>query len=452
MSRASGVALLVLLTLPARVTRADDTHYQDFVIGGRAVGLGGAFTAIADDPSGLFYNPAGIADVRQTNLQVSASLYGFERGGIGDRLSVPVPGVEDLDIEFTELIVIPSSAGFISNLDAKLPNGQNRHSYGVTVIVPSFRSFAANENQGATTYRRRVTDRELWAGAGYGLRLTPRLSVGVSGFYILRTVVDTESLAANETLEGETDRFQTVSNDISLVNGNVVFVGGVKFLATPKLSLGASLRSPSIGVHSDGDLFFERAESDPSSDTTISGFERQVIEGRNSETRYSPVARFGVAYQEPYQFTVSADASVHLPVDYRLIDIDDEAIRQRLPFNPDVERRTVVNLNAGVEYLLVREVSVALGGFTNFSSAPSISEQPTTDQLPHVDMLGLTLALGYFGEYTLSRLGVQFSAGTGQDVLPESDIARLVDGDLSFRRVDFSQSFFYVFLSSTFRY
>ncbi|MEO1175145.1 MAG: UPF0164 family protein, partial [Myxococcota bacterium] len=59
---------LVAVLLLAAPARGDDTHYQDFIVGGRAVGLGGAFTALADDPSGLFYNPAGIADIDETNL------------------------------------------------------------------------------------------------------------------------------------------------------------------------------------------------------------------------------------------------------------------------------------------------------------------------------------------------------------------------------------------------
>lgn len=441
----------VVLNVPAMLY-ADDTHYQDFVVGGRAVGLGGAFTAIADDPSGVFYNPAGIADVEESNLQVSASLYGFERGAIGDRVGVPVPGVEDLDIEFTELIVVPASAGYVSNLEERLPNGQNRHSYAVSVVVPSFRSFAANESDGTATYRRRVTDRELWTGAGYGYRISPVLSVGASAYYVLRTTNDTEGLTANEDLGGGANRFQVVNNDITLVSGNAIFIAGVKYTPSPSWSFGLSLRSPSVLLHSDGNLFFEQAESDPSGSEVVSSFERQRISDRPSETRFAPVLRAGIAYKSPHRFTVSADLSAHLPVDYTLIDIEDPTIRNRLPFNPEVERRAVVNFNAGIEYLVVREVSIALGAFSNFSSAPSIAAEPSTDQLPDVDLSGLTIALGYFGEYTLSRLGLQYSAGTGQDVIPESDVARLVDGDLRFRRVEYSQTFFYVFLSSTFRY
>ena len=102
------VGWLVLSLGWSHTAHADDTHYQDFIVGGRAVGLGGAFCSIADDPSGIFYNPAGIVDSRHSSLQVSTNLYGFERGGYDELASLP--GVENLNIDFTELIIVPSSA------------------------------------------------------------------------------------------------------------------------------------------------------------------------------------------------------------------------------------------------------------------------------------------------------------------------------------------------------
>ena len=54
-----------------RAVQADDTHYQDYPLGGRAVGLGGAFVALGDDPSGIMYNPAGIVDATKTSVQIS---------------------------------------------------------------------------------------------------------------------------------------------------------------------------------------------------------------------------------------------------------------------------------------------------------------------------------------------------------------------------------------------
>ena len=64
-------ALALLLVIGHGSLLADDLHYNNVLIGDRASGLAGAYTAISDDASGLFYNPAGI--VYTENLQLSAS-------------------------------------------------------------------------------------------------------------------------------------------------------------------------------------------------------------------------------------------------------------------------------------------------------------------------------------------------------------------------------------------
>lgn len=50
-------ALLCLLSAPARASR-----YHDFRPGAKAMGMGYAFTAVADDPYAMFFNPAGTAN------------------------------------------------------------------------------------------------------------------------------------------------------------------------------------------------------------------------------------------------------------------------------------------------------------------------------------------------------------------------------------------------------
>jgi len=56
-------------------SQADPYHYNNMLIGERATGLGGAYTAIADDPSGLYYNPAGI--VYSLGSKLSGSMNAF---------------------------------------------------------------------------------------------------------------------------------------------------------------------------------------------------------------------------------------------------------------------------------------------------------------------------------------------------------------------------------------
>ena len=42
--------------------------FDDTGAGARAVGMGGAFTALADDPFGIYYNPAGLGFIRQSQI------------------------------------------------------------------------------------------------------------------------------------------------------------------------------------------------------------------------------------------------------------------------------------------------------------------------------------------------------------------------------------------------
>ena len=115
-------ALAIVLSLAAPAY-ADDTHYQDFLVGGRSLGLGGAYVSLSADPSGVYFNPAGLADVKQSSLQVSTSLYGFERGEINpSSFSTAVPGIASLELDFSQLIVVPASAGFVKTFGKNSKN------------------------------------------------------------------------------------------------------------------------------------------------------------------------------------------------------------------------------------------------------------------------------------------------------------------------------------------
>ncbi len=451
-----GTVVLLVMSSWATNARADDTHYQDFVVGDRAVVLGGAFTSIANDASGVYFNPAGLSDISHTSLQLSASLYGYERNGYQDRGLgfLGVPDVEKLEVAFTDLIIVPASAGFARALGEPGPDGLPVQAYGFSVLVPSFRSssFSASTDDNAI-HQRRVTDRELWAGAGYGRKFGKQLRLGVSAFYVLRSVSDLEEVTEHKHISDTLgDAFTSMVNDISLTNGSLVFIAGAKYKINDNISLGAALQSPSVQLHSTASLRFSRASADPTvTDEPVSTFDPLTLSDATSETRQPAALRLGASYQRPYRYTLSADVSVHAPVDYTLVQVSD-SYRARLPFNPNIERRLVANINVGAEYLVVREVSIALGVYSDFSSAPSIPANPTTDQPPNVHLLGLTMALGYFGEHSLSRLGFIYSFGNGYDVVPKSDIRRALDEAQEFDRVAYSQSFFYVFLSSTFRY
>ena len=119
----SHLALLVVVSALIFPGNAAATKYAGAFMenggGARALGMGGAFTAVADDPSTTFWNPAGLATLSERELllmhserfgdlidrdfvaytqPVNWSIFGGEQAGIG--ISVIRLGVDD--IPFTD--------------------------------------------------------------------------------------------------------------------------------------------------------------------------------------------------------------------------------------------------------------------------------------------------------------------------------------------------------------
>ena len=67
-------SLLVYTVITASVL-AEDSNPHEFVIGGRSALMGGAYTAISDDSSALFFNPSGMSHARQGVTLNTTSFY-----------------------------------------------------------------------------------------------------------------------------------------------------------------------------------------------------------------------------------------------------------------------------------------------------------------------------------------------------------------------------------------
>jgi hypothetical protein len=68
------------------------------VVGARALGMGGAFVAVADDPSAVFWNPAGLASAQPAGVTIE-----WVRFRSGDRASAPASGAWQRSAKFTSL-------------------------------------------------------------------------------------------------------------------------------------------------------------------------------------------------------------------------------------------------------------------------------------------------------------------------------------------------------------
>jgi len=76
--------LMVLITITCLASSAFGAGFSIFEQGAKASGMAGAFAATADDPSALFYNPAGLAQQREMTVLAGATFINFTNEFTGD--------------------------------------------------------------------------------------------------------------------------------------------------------------------------------------------------------------------------------------------------------------------------------------------------------------------------------------------------------------------------------
>lgn len=90
--------------------------FSIFEQGAKATAMGGAFAATADDPSAMFYNPAGLAQQRHLSFMAGATFINFTNEFTGDPESAITSGTEG---QYKRHTFVPP------NVYASLPIGNN---------------------------------------------------------------------------------------------------------------------------------------------------------------------------------------------------------------------------------------------------------------------------------------------------------------------------------------
>ncbi len=441
---------------------ASDTQYHDYPVGGRAVGLGGAFTAIANDVSGLYYNPAGLVDGRHDSVQISTNFYGLEING---GLLSAFESITDLDTVFSQLNVIPSTAGFTKTF-GKNAEGITTEAFGVGVFVPSYRGLNLNQVADLSTtaglrdcqqrtYQRNLLDRTFLAAAGFGHRLDDILRFGAALQLSYRTLSDSEEVTCFGLPQSGDASFWTTATDVELAVASLMLNFGVQ-VTLDNWRFGASVTSPGIRAFDTAQIRVRRVLTDPATDT--SQFLVREVGEVVANTKQATNLRLGAAYIWPRKATVSVDLVVHAGTRYQLFELPpgEASIASAITQTTNVTRRPVANLAVGGEYLILNWLSVAAGLYTNFGSAPRIpgnnGDFLEADQLTRLDALGATGVLGFFSDYTLTRVGGSLSYGWGSDVVPTYAGFDAPGAATAYQKTELQRILINVFVSSTFRY
>ena len=423
-------ALLLCAPAPAR---ADDNHYQDYLVGDRAMGLGGAFTAISDDSSGAYYNPAGLAETAMSSVSLSASVYGWARN---DWQADTI----DFQSGNDNFISYPTTAAWIQRVRQGEPDGSGRVQLALSLITPrsninrkrltshegglSASGFKSPAVARYLSVLNLVTeDDTLWVGISAAWKVMRRLSLGVTVFATYRSAIYQEQGLA-------LFRFYRVSNGkeisrlglgemttVDLTHIGLLGVLGAVVPVTDNFKIGASIRSPGIELYGKADFAYFGTGYDQKSN--LFTIEETLAEGVTYRHKEPLKATVGLAYTVPKAWSVAADFSIYGPVgEYAIFEDDSfpklaEALR--------IKKKLVWQLDLGGEFYILGKVPLRAGFFTNRSSYDPVERCGAAGNCTEghlftdpVHMYGVSASVGYELDRVALNLGASYSFG-GRD-------------------------------------
>ena len=201
-------------------------------IGPKAIGMGGAFVGIADDPTAIYHNPAGMTQLKSHQLH-------FGLDALITDLNYTPPGLPK-EKGKTEYLPVPNF-GYVTDfakpislgLGLFFPHG-NGGKFSTSSAVPT------NPNEGQI-YSMEIAPAVAW-------EIFPTLSIGAS----LRVVRISSSLKGQALPTGD------VLQDLDLSGWAVGASGGILYKPCQFFSLGANYRSK-VSWELDGDATFALA-------------------------------------------------------------------------------------------------------------------------------------------------------------------------------------------------
>ena len=417
---------VVALLLAGAAARAQgiESNFRPYLVGGRAAGMGGAFTALADDGSGGYYNPGGLAFVRASSLSFSLNAYGLIGGRVTDALG------NGQDFPYQDLNVFPVATTGIKKLgEPELETGVAKHTLFFSVFIPDglYTDDRAQLGESANAYFSQRSNQTLWIGGGYAHRLG-RVGIGVGGYVLIGTLsrfLDLDVI----TSDGKEFVILSARDDLNTVG----FVGsvGVRWDVTDQLRLGLSIFTPDWGGGSRNSFIRVGAAGGGKA----GAFARQS--NNLSATPSLPYrVQAGVAW-EAGRWTLAADLILLGP---RNIHDNPELKSEGLDYL--VIRHPVLNVSLGGELALGGGFAVRAGFFTDFAS--SDATRTDVDNTSHVNHYGLSLSGGLRTEHVRTDVGFTGWWGKGTDVIPKNL-------DFSFlARTDAKEYGLFVFLATAY--
>lgn len=413
------LAFLATLAATPRPAAADEYHYVNILVGDRASGMAGAYTAVSDDPSGMFYNPAGIAYASGRNISASVNAY-----HVTNKTYEKV--IAGNGWKRTSSSLLPNYFGVIQPL--------GKFKVGVSYAVPE--SSLENQDQifydlpstlpGITVDKYAInynnSDTNNLFGPSVALEVNDQLAVGATLYVHKRN----SHLIFNQYVLLSDARYQWPSQYLETDEWGIRPIVGVMWSPAERLSVGLTAAKTVV--------LTSKTLSQNTISTDVGGAYNDFVRKESDARREYPYQfKAGAAYFATPKLLLSADVSYFTPEDYTL-------------FGVNYEKDPVINGALGVEYYFSPAWAVRAGLFSDRSNSPAITGREDR-MVEQIDLYGGSLTVSRFTRNTSITAGGSFAYGDGQAHVYGGDQAN-PENNIQ----DVSASSWTLFLSSSYTY
>ena len=380
---------------------ADENHYKNILVGDRAATMGGSYTAISDDTSGAYYNPAGLVYSAGDSVSGSANTYHTTTTEYDEAIG-------DNDWKRESSALLPNFFGIVKKFGP--------HTFAITYAVPDSGSEHQDQtftNLGLTdtsadVYRYVINlhleDNTYLFGPSYAVQLTDSLSFGVTLYYYYRLYRS----QLNEFIQRYNTKtewkYQTQKITETGINPRV----GIQWTPIEPLSIGFSISRTELLSSSVKTMLIEKKADEDIGDYTYSGKNNNK---RTLATKYS----LGVSlFPSPFSlFTLDID---YYAAGKNRDDANNNESENKLS--------DVMNFSFGSEIFINETNALRFGLFSNLTN----QEKPddSTSSVTHLDMYGATMGYSLYTRSSSVTLGMIYSQGSGESQL-YADSSNTVD-------------------------
>jgi len=367
------VALFIAILL-AQASLGSAAGFLIYEHGAAAMAMAGAFVSIANDPSAIFHNPAGIAFLKGTHISVGTTL--IMPSGSMTLLKPPPWEPTPTTWEQKSQVFYPSTFYITQSVGEKVTLGFGFFSpYGLGSSWPienQFRYLGYEDDMKTFFFNPTV-----------GIKLTDKLSFGAGVSYVYSTV-EFRLVRLVENLVPFTGSTYDVPAELTGNGDSWAFNAGLLYRAE-KFSLGFNWRS-SFNIDYKGDMTLNTSEIPPPFNALF-----PTEAGGETTFKFPNILAFGASFTPTEKFLLSLDIHYILwsRFDEYVVTFDDPRLEEMVV--PENWKDSLL-ARVGGQYTISPKFALRAGFLYDQTPQPVESMDPL---LPDADRYALTAGFGW---------------------------------------------------------